>query len=354
MKQSTRKITQYAVCLLSALLLTTCLPLPKEDLKELGPSLFGKISNAELLSITLQTDFELLFKNKEIEGKHFQPADLIVKKRDSTIYEGQLKIRPRGVTRRSMCSFPPIMLKTKKKEIKQQNLGPTHNIKLVTHCVDSLQFDQWVIKEQLIYKMLNILSKESFKTQRAEVTYQDSKTTKPSITKIGFMIEPLEELSERCDCDILDDKTAVKSIHKEHYKLITLFQYMIGNTDWNLSRRHNIQLINCNPEYGPTPIPYDFDYSGFVNASYANPHPMLSIEQVTDRLLQWRGDINEDFSNTVSAFNKHKSAIISLIQEESNLSKEDKETSILYIEDFYKIISSPDLIKEQIKKARSK
>ncbi len=354
MKRSTKNTSQYVVCFLCTLLLISCLAPPKEKNEDLAPSLFAKISETELLNITLQTDFELLFKNKSIEGKHFQSASIIVEQKDSLIYKGKVKIRPRGVTRRDMCTFPPIMLKTKKKEEKQQNLGPTHNIKLVTNCEDSLAYDKWVVKEQLIYKMLNTLSKESFSTQRVEVTYEDSEHTMSMITKMGFIIEPLEELSKRCDCEILDENAAVKNIHKEHYKLITFFQFMIGNTDWNLSRRHNIQLLNCFPEYGPTPVPYDFDFSGFVNASYAKPHAMLPIEKVTDRMLQWRGDIDEDFSNTVAIFNENKSALTSIIEQESELTNEEKENSLLYLESFYDIISSEESIKTEIIKARAK
>lgn len=337
------------------LFLASCTPSSKNnDKKQFSPSLFNKMSKAEILNFTLQSDFKLLLENKNLEGNNFQPASIIAENKDTIIFEGQIKIRPRGVTRRTYCSFPPIMLKTPKKEAKNKGLGPTFNIKLVAHCEDSVRYDQWVLKEYLIYKMLNTISTKSFEVQRASVTYKDTQKTLPDKTKLGFIIEPLQELSNRCDCQIVDDQAAIKTIDKEQYKLITLFQFMIGNTDWNLSRRHNIRLLDCNPEYGPTPVPYDFDYSGFVNASYAKPHPMLPIGKVTERLLQWRGDINEDFSNTVALLNQKKSAFISLIEQEEGLSNEERESCQLYIEEFYDIISSPDLIKEEIKKARAK
>ena len=355
MKQSFMTNLKFSLFLFTILLIASCNQSSKENIrKQLAPSLFNKMSKVEFLKLTIQTDFKLLFENKEIEGKHFQPASLNVKNKEAIIYEGKLKVRPRGITRRSNCSFPPIMLKTVKEELGNHNLGPSFNIKLVAHCEDSMLYDQWVLKEYLVYKMLNFLSKESFEVKKVEATYEDTNNNIPTITKMGFLIEPLEELSNRCDCPLLDDQTAIKSIHKEHYKLITFFQFMVGNTDWNLSRRHNIRLLNCNPEYGPTPVPYDFDYSGFVNAAYAKPHPMLPIKNVTDRLLQWRGDINEDFSNTVATFNTHKSAFISLIQKELNLSEEARTSSLLYLDEFYNIISSPDLIKKEIEKARSK
>lgn len=355
MKQSTISKEHILTLIFSIFLVASCdQPLKGKLSNQLAPSLFRIMSEAEDLNITLQTDFKPFIANKDLEGKNFQPATIIAKDNQKPIYNGRLMIRPRGITRRANCSFPPIMFKTKKKEIQNQNLGPTFNIKLVTHCEDSVSYNQWALKEFLIYKMLNILSKESFEVQKAKTTYQDTQNEFSTITKMGFIIEPLEELSNRCNCEVLDDETEIKNIHKEHYKLITLFQFMIGNTDWNLSRRHNIRLLNCYPEYGPTPVPYDFDYSGFVNASYAKPHPMLSLDKVTDRMLQWRGDVNEDFSTTVAIFTKNKPAFISLIEEEAGLSDEEREYSLLYLEEFYEITSSSDSIKAEIIKARSK
>lgn len=331
---------------------------PPSKIKEViePPSLFNILPDADsvLTKMIISTDIQLLMNNKALEGKFFQPAKVIIKNNQSVLYDGALRVRPRGITRRSICSFPPLMIKSRNKELLKQNIGSSSNIKLVTHCEDSIQYDQWVNKEYLAYKMLNILTENSFKVKKLEVTYEDSKNIFTPITKRGFLIEPLDELSNRLSCPIVDEKQPFKNIHKEQYKLITLFQFMIGNTDWNLSRRHNIRLLNCTPDYGPTPLPYDFDYSGFVNTSYAVPHALLPIENVQERLLQWRGGVDEDFTDTVLLFNKNKNSFISLIENATELTQKEKDASIVYLEEFYKIISTQASIKKHIIKARAK
>ena len=58
---------------------------------------------------------------------------------------------------------------------------------------------------------------------------------------------------------------------------------MIGNTDWSVGNSHNLQVLQL-PEYDKgVPIPYDFDYSGFVGTNYAIPRSTLPIESVEER-----------------------------------------------------------------------
>ena len=49
--------------------------------------------------------------------------------------------------------------------------------------------------------------------------------------------------------------------------LASVFQYMIGNFDWHITRLHNVKMFS--DEENHFMLPYDFDYSGFVNAHYA-------------------------------------------------------------------------------------
>ena len=65
-----------------------------------------------------------------------------------------------------------------------------------------------------------------------------------------------------------------------------LFQYSIGNTDRSIPGRHNIQMVKSKDSTISKPfvIPYDFDYAGIVNTSYAVPDKNLGIESVTERV----------------------------------------------------------------------
>ena len=67
--------------------------------------------------------------------------------------------------------------------------------------------------------------------------------------------------------------------------LASVFMYMVGNTDWSLPYLHNIRVFQNFTSY--IAVPYDFDWSGIVDAPYAVPDYRLNIKSVRDRI--WRG-----------------------------------------------------------------
>lgn len=324
----------------------------KESNDETLPSLFESSFNADSLAFTIRTDIQQLIDNKEVEGNSYQEAMLTGMSMGNQIFQGEINIRPRGITRKSRCNFPPLMLQVKKTQREELQVGKSENIKLVTYCKDSIGYQDWIKKEYLAYKLYNSLEEYSFRVKLVEVSYEDSKGQHPTIQRTGFIIEPLEELAERFDCDIVPDEQAIKSIHKEKYKLLTAFQYMIGNSDWNFSNRHNIRLLQCKTDSSPIPVPYDFDYSGLVNADYATPHPMLPIKKVTERIFQWRGSADEDFSATMQVFQDKRPVLEGILKQEGLLSNETLSEAENYFDEFFQNIISPEVIKKEIEKAR--
>ena len=61
---------------------------------------------------------------------------------------------------------------------------------------------------------------------------------------------------------------------------LAVFQYMTSNTDWALTKLHNVKLLFVNNNMSFYPVPYDFDWSGFVNAPYAAPAPQIGTTHV--------------------------------------------------------------------------
>ena len=51
---------------------------------------------------------------------------------------------------------------------------------------------------------------------------------------------------------------------RELFLKMEFFQYMIANTDWSLSNKHNLELVKVPARDKVIALPYDFDYSGFV------------------------------------------------------------------------------------------
>ena len=68
--------------------------------------------------------------------------------------------------------------------------------------------------------------------------------------------------------------------------ILGLFQFMIGNTDWSVPGLHNIELVEtATGDY--LGVAYDYDWTGAIDARYAEPAATLGIRNVRQRL--WRG-----------------------------------------------------------------
>ena len=70
----------------------------------------------------------------------------------------------------------------------------------------------------------------------------------------------------------------------------SMFQYLIGNTDFSVAYQHNGKLLYIDKKIYP--LPYDFDLCGLVDASYAIVNSKLGIESVKDR--KYRGFKREE------------------------------------------------------------
>ncbi|MEM6376866.1 MAG: hypothetical protein AAF705_01560, partial [Bacteroidota bacterium] len=124
-------------------------------------------------------------------------------------------------------------------------------------------------------------------------------------------------------------------IPSEDYQRLALFQYMIGNTDWNLHKQHNIKWLRTKD--GAIPVPYDFDYSGLVNAPYAKPHPSLPIDSVRERFLQYRGKDLQALEGMRSEIRQKQATLIQTCEQFKALSAEEKEELLNYLDGFFNV-----------------
>ncbi|MFK8008239.1 MAG: hypothetical protein AB8H03_17915 [Saprospiraceae bacterium] len=293
---------------------------------------FNKLISKDLLEITITTDLEFLFEKKDDPAKNeieiFQKAKCEILRDGKQFFKGKIKVKKRGVTRKKICDISPVMMKFNKK-------GKAFKIKLVTPCQLNENAQQLVYKEYLIYKMYGDLTPHSFKTQLVNITYRDKKDKIPAIETTGFLIEEVNEAAERMTAKLLLHHEKIKYLNQNSYRLFTMFQYCIGNTDWNLSKRHNIKLIRKYNSDSPIPIPYDFDYAGLVDAPYAIPHPQLPIDHVRERYFMWRGKSFDGFEEVIELFENRKPIMLQRIENFDLLKEEEKKEMIDYIESFF-------------------
>ncbi len=296
----------------------------------------------KIIKISLKFDMKKFVRSKHKE--EYQKAELTIYNPDSNIVEKEIRVRARGITRKSICYFPPIKLNFKETEFDNEYLNDINSLKLVTHCKNSALFEQYLLKEFLVYRMYNLLTDSSFRVKLVQIDYIDSEDKMKPLTKYGFIIESHNHLAERLQ-GIRIDRAGVNTWDTDSYhtSLTAVFQYMIGNTDWAIPVPHNFKLVKPSvPLSGILAIPYDFDYSGMVNTTYAIPDENLGIETVRTRV--YRGyclPSDDHYHRFFKVFLKNKQAMFSLVEDFKLLDKKSRPEMLEYLEEFYEIIEDP-------------
>lgn len=305
-------------------------------------------ASEEPLKITLKVDSKALKKDNSDEPEYL-PGQLVLHEEAKDI-SFDIKVRARGISRRifNFCSFPPVKLNFKKKDVGGTVFDGQDKLKLVAYCRDLDINEAYVLKEYLVYKMYNHLTPYSFQVRLAHITYQDIKEKDKEVTRYGFLIEDNDIMAERNGGKISEINMSHQDrCERNTLDMLTIFQYMIGNTDWSIAKQHNVKLIAL--ENGKTiPVPYDFDYCGFVDAKYAIPHEELEITSVRDRLFRGYCRVSGTYEMVIEKFNEQKNDMYDEINNFALLNDKYKKVSIKYLDEFYKLVNNPKHLKRYV------
>ncbi len=205
----------------------------------------------------------------------------------------------RGITRRAsdVCQFPPLKVRFTSPPPMDSVFAGQKSLKLVAYCRNAESFQQYVLLEYATYRMFNVLSPASFRVRLAQIDFVND-DGRPFITRYGFFVEDLDDVARRNTMREakLPDLIPITSLSPRHAALYAMFQDMIANHDWSMRAGpkgeeccHNAKMIAParGVAAGAIPIPYDFDFSGLVNAPYATPPDQLKLSSVRQR--QYRG-----------------------------------------------------------------
>ena len=298
------------------------------------------------LEVTVTTDLKKLVMTKK--NPTLQPANLTWR----AVNGGEdivepIRIRLRGNNRRENCNLASLMVdfRVDSQKTKTSNLK---EMKWVAPCARGIEGEQFVLKEYLIYKMYNMFTDLSFRVRLLHITFEDANKKQKPYTQYGFAIEHVDDLRKRNNCSE-EKKKQYLTIQTERNQalLVSIFQYMIGNTDWSVPNYHNVKLLipKDSSTLAPLIVPYDFDYAGLVNAPYAVPHETWGIEKVTDRKYLGFPRTLEEIKAVTDKFGAKKDDINNLINNFELLTNYHKKEMSLFIAQFYKILESDRDIK---------
>ena len=195
---------------------------------------------------TLTADFKTVNKDRNPNSTKVFPATMTVAKADGSQATFPLNIRTRGHVRRmsQTCSFAPLRLEFDTEKTKGTIFEGHKNLKLGTHCRDADLFEQYVPREYSAYRIFNLLTPRSFRARIAKATYVDEVTKKPIANRMALFIEDDDDVARRMEGrTIATQKLVFRQVDYDTATLMTIFEYMIGNTDMSMYLLHNVVLV---------------------------------------------------------------------------------------------------------------
>ena len=208
-----------------------------------------------------------------------------------------IRLSPRGITRlrKETCQFPPLRVDFTGAPPAASLFAGQRRLKLVTHCRPAEGLQQYLLLEYSAYRLYNQLTPLSFRARLAQVDYVED-NGKPVTSRLGFFIEDLDDVARRNGMREakVGARIPVASINPADAARFAIFQYLISNLDWAMQAGpagdtccHNSRLIAPAGSAMLATVPYDFDYSGFVDAPYAVPPEGVNVASVKSR--RYRG-----------------------------------------------------------------
>jgi hypothetical protein len=121
-----------------------------------------------------------------------------------------------------------------------------------------------------------------------------------------------------------------------------LFQYLIGNIDWSTANSQNLAVLRVGFDHYA--VPYDFDWSGLVDAPYVGPSPLTERlhDSVRERLYLGVCWDALDYPSAIGLLLEKKEAILDVIHEVPGLTDRNVESATDYVEEFYELLRDPE------------
>lgn len=271
-----------------------------------------------------------------------------------------IELSPRGFSRRTLgiCTFPPLRLNLAG-ERQGTVMQGQNKLKLVTRCRSGAAYEQLTVLEYTAYRLYNEITPLSFRVRPVRTTFRDSERRRDEV-QFNFLIEDVDDLARRnrrVALDVQSREVASSQLDPQQAALVGMFQYMIGNLDWDMVEGtpgeeccHNGKLLAVSEASRErvVPAPYDFDYSGFVNAPYATPPEGMPVRNVRARYYRGLCRYNEEARAAAEHFRVRRERLYAVIDGETRLTDSRRRSARQYIEAFFETLDDPQRFERQV------
>jgi hypothetical protein len=290
------------------------------------------------IEVTLVADFKVVNRDRDPESKQRFPGTL---KLGDTAIDVQLSARGHVRRMSRTCDYVPLRVVFPKKGAAGTPFAREDALKLVVQCSGGGDYEQYILREYLAYKIFNVITpSRSFRARLARVTYVDRASGKTAGTRAGMFLEDDGEVARRMEGRVVElPRLMFDDVDMDTLMPMMIFEYMIGNTDYSIYALHNVRIVQ-RPDKSLHPVPYDFDFSGLVNPPYAVPARNLMLKSVVERMYRGPCRRQEQVDPIVANFVAKKDTIRALPDSIPGMDKASREEARRYIDSFYASIRS--------------
>jgi hypothetical protein len=301
-------------------------------------------ASADPIHIVIQAPLSTIARNRE---GHDTIAGTLTDPNGQSL---PISLALRGITRRTSetCDFPPLRVDFTAQPPPNSLFAGQKKLKLVTHCRNSPSFQQYVLLEYAAYRMYNLLTPLSFRVRLANIDYRDA-SGRPIVSRIGYFREDLSDVAHRNGLNVVHagERIPVSYLSPADAGRYALFEHLLANHDWSMRAGpvgkdccHNAELVGVAAPGATIPIPYDFDFSGYVNAPYATPPAELDISDVRQRVFRGYCIHNASVVAAAREMRALHPQIIGVLSQVPGLEPATQQRASAYLEKFFADIAT--------------
>ena len=262
-----------------------------------------------------------------------------------------------GISRLRECDLASLQITVEAGDVRGTVFEGREILRLVTPCRLRGAYDKYTMLEYLVYASYAAIADPALRARLVQVSFDDSEKPGREQTGYAFFIEDIGQAAIRRDqvwLDIQSQRTS--DLDPAQLTVLTLFQYMVGNTDWSaLTARpnhrccHNVAVFGQEGVDVNAVVPFDFDQTGLVNPPYAAPpDPSLGIRRVTERRYRGLCVHNDELAGAIAVFNSKRTELEALFSRDDLPYPKDRQRALQYITGFYETINDPRKFEKNI------
>ena len=305
-------------------------------------------SSFEPVEITITADFKTVQRDRDVDSKTLYPGTLAIVTAGAAGPPIPIQLRTRGHVRRStrVCEFAPLRLEFPKAAVKGTVFAGLDFVRLGTHCQSERIYQQYTLKEYLANRLLLTLTPRALRARLARVTYADTDAGKQPYTRLGIFFEDADDMAKRMEARELPvPRQVFSAVDQPSLLFMSLFQYMIGNTDYSIFSLHNVIMID-DAKGVRYVAPYDFDYSGLVYAHYATPAKGLGLASVRDRMYRGPCKTVAEVEQALQPFRDKQAELLALPASLPDFDDGHRRNAEKFLNEFFELTGRPDRIKK--------